>query len=134
MKSIKVNIKSGNYNKRGLMGSQLIQQQQPGLMAVTGSAQVYFDSMTQLTALLAGTDTSLEFIFTGAPIGTGTAPDNRTLDLLIPVAQITGKTPENKSASSEIMLDLAFTAWVSGAGVPNHLVQATLINSVQAAY
>jgi len=130
LKSFKLDIDSGNYNKRGQLGSQYIQQQQPGALKVTGSLSAYFDNMTLLTDYLNGTDAILSMAFTGAALGTST----RGLTILIPVAQFTGKTPNIKGAASEIMLDLPFTAWLSGSGSPNHLIQATLINSQQSAY
>ncbi len=130
LKSFKLDIKSGNFTKRGALGTQYIQQQQAGYMEVSGSLTAYFDALTLIALYTGQTDTSLSLEFTGSAIGTYT----RSLTLLCPVIQFTGETPSLPGAADEIMLTLPFTAWLSGAGTPNHIIQATLVNSKQAAY
>ena len=130
VKSFKVSINSGNHNKRGLLGSKYIQQQQPGLFSVTGEVDAYFDSMALVNDYLNATDVSIELLLTGTAVGSST----RKLDLLIPVAQFTEGVPKNSGAANEIMLKLPFTAWLSGAGSPNTLIQALLVNSQRTAY
>ena len=130
VKSFKLSIASGNHNKRGMLGSKYIQQQQPGLFSVTGEVDAYFDSMTLVNDYLNATDVSIELLLTGTTLGSST----RKLDLLIPVAQFTEGVPKNSGAANEIMLKLPFTAWLSGAGSPNALIQALLVNSQRTAY
>ena len=130
MKSFKVDIKSGNFSKRGQLGSRYIQQQLAGGMEVTGEIEAYFQDLTLVNDYINGTDASIEATFTGSVIGTTT----RKVDILIPIAQFTGETPSIPSAAQEVMLKLPFTAWLPGTGSPNDLVQVTLFNSLQAAY
>lgn len=130
LKSAKVDIKSGNFNKRGFLGSRYIQRQLAGGIEVSGEIEAYFTDQSLVNDYLNGTDAIISLEFDGTALGTST----RKLILLIPVAQFTGETPNVASATAEIMLKLPFTAWLSGAGSPNHLIQATLINSQQAAY
>jgi hypothetical protein len=130
VKSFKLSINSGNHNKRPQLGSKTIQQQQPGLFSVTGEVDAYFDSMTLVNDYINATDVSIELLLTGTAVGSST----RKLDLLIPVAQFTEGIPKNSGAANEIMLKLPFTAWLSGAGSPNALIQALLVNSQRTAY
>lgn len=130
IKSFKLDIASGNYSKRGKIGSATIQQQQPGSMQVTGEIEAYFDDMTLVTDYLNGVDAAIVLTLTGSAVGTAT----RGLVITIPVTQFTGETPSIPGATSEIMLKLPFTAWQSGSGSPDHIVQAALTNSKRTAY
>ncbi len=128
--SFSLDIESGNLVKRGKIGSKLIQQQQPGLMKVTGSLTAYFDNMTLLNDFINGTDASIELNLTGTAVGTST----RGCDILLPVTQFTGTPPTLDDAAKEIELKMPFTAWLSGAGSPNNLIQITITNSQRTAY
>ena len=130
LKSFKLDIASGNFNKRGALGTRTIQQQQPGYMKVSGTVTAYFDALTLVALYTGQTDTSINLTFTGTAIGTST----RSLQFVVPVAQFQGETPSLPGADQEIMLTLPFTAWLSGAGSPNHIVEVILVNSQQSAY
>ena len=130
IKSFKLDISSGLHDKRGQIGSKYIQEQQPGLFGVTGELEAYFDSMSQVNAYLNATDVTCELNLTGSALGSST----RGLDILMPVVQLTGSTTPISGAGNELMQKLPFTAWLSGAGSPNALIQAILTNSQRTAY
>lgn len=129
-KSFKLSIASGNYSKRGALGTRFVQQQQPGVMKVTGELDLYFDRMTDVNAFIASTDLAIVITLNGATLGTST----RNITITIPVARYTGTPPVIASPSQEIMLKLPFTAWQSGSGSPNHIVQVSVLNSLRSAY
>lgn len=130
VRSFKLDIDSGNHNRRPALATQFTQQQQPGLFNVTGEIEAYFDSLSQVNAYLAATDVAIILELDGTAVGTST----RKLILTIPVAQFTSGVPQNTGAANELMLKLPFQAWLSGAGSPNVLVQASLLNSKRTAY
>lgn len=130
VKSFKLDIDSGLHKDRPALGTKFTQQQMPGLFNISGELEAYFDNMTLLNDYLNGTDASIELALTGTALGTST----RGLDLLLPVTQFTGDVPKISGAANEIMLKLPFQAWLSGAGSPNALIQATLVNSLRSAY
>ena len=129
-KSFKIDITSGNYSKRGAIGTRFIQQQQPGLMKVSGELDLYFDRMTDVNAFVASTDLAIVLTLNGTALGTST----RNLTITVPVARYTGNPPVIAAPNQELMLKMPFTAWQSGAGSPNHIVQVALLNSLRTAY
>ncbi len=130
IKSFKLDVSAGLKDNRGKIGSNLIQQQQAGLYAVTGDIECYFDDMTQLNKYLSGADGKIVLTLTGAAVGTST----RSLTITIPTCQYTGETPKMPGADQEIMLKLPFTAYQSGAGSPDALISIALLNSQRTAY
>lgn len=130
VKSFKLDIDSGNHNKRPAMATKYTLQQQPGLFNVTGEIEAYFDSLSQVNAYLNATDVAIILELDGTAVGTST----RKLILTIPCAQFTSGVPQNSGAANELMLKLPFQAWLSGSGSPNVLVQASLLNSKRTVY
>ena len=127
-------IDGGILNKRGKIGSKLIQQQQPGLISTKGTLTAYLDGATAQTMvdtyLNGGSDAALVFTMTGAALSSA----NEELVITVPVAQFTGNTPNPDDPAKEVMLKMNFEAWLSGAGSPNALVQVMLINNTSGAY
>ncbi len=129
VKSFKLDIDSGLIDGRGQLGSQFVQQAQPGMYKFTGEIEAYFDSMDQVTAFLNAVDVDITLTFLGTALGTST----RTLKFQLPTCQFTGETP-SISTLGEIMLKLPFTGYRSGNGATDEALIVTLINSVQQNY
>lgn len=130
IKSFKIDIAGSLKDNRGKIGSNLIQQQQAGLYAVSGEVEVYFDDMTVINKYLNGADAAIVLQLTGSAVGTST----RRLTITVPTAQFTGETPKMPGAEQEIMLKMPFTAYQSSAGSPDALISIALLNSQRTAY
>ena len=128
-KSFKLDIDAGLISARGQLGSQLIQQPQPGSMKVSGEIDAYFDSLQYITDFLQGNDVAIALNFSGSALGTST----RQLEFLLPVAGLIGTSPTIQNMN-EIMQKLPFQAWRNGNGSPDETIVVTLLNSVQQSY
>lgn len=128
VKSFKLSLESGLKDKRGKLGSQYIQQQQPGLYNITGEIEAYFDDMTLVGKITSGANVALVLTFTGSTLGTST----RTLIFSLPAIQLTGETPTMGDPEAETMLKLPFTAYQPSDGA--ELVSVSLLNSKRTAY
>lgn len=128
-KSFKLDIDTGLIEGRGQLGSQYVQQMQPGLYKIAGEVDAYFDSIAQVNQFLNATDIDISLNFLGTALGTST----RQLKFQMSTCQFTGTTP-NIASLNELMLKLPFTAYRSGSGNPDDAIVVSLLNSVQQSY
>jgi hypothetical protein len=129
VKSFKLSIDAGLLDGRGQLGSQFIQQQQPGMYKISGEIDTYFDSLDQVNQFLDAVDVDITLDFLGTALGTST----RQLKFQLPTVQFTGEAPTIANPQ-EIMLKLPFTAYRSGNGGLDEAIAVTLLNSVQQTY
>lgn len=128
IKGFKLDIDTGLLDKRGKLGTDTIQQQQPGIFSITGEIEAYFDNMDLVTKYLNGADSALVLHFDGTPIGMS----QRELTITIPVAQFTGEVPNISGPDGEIMLKLPFTAYQPAPGTD--IMNVTVTNSKRTDY
>jgi hypothetical protein len=132
VKSFKMDIDTGLIEGRGQLGSQFVQQMQPGMYKIQGELDIYFDNMNQVNQFLNAVDVDITLNFLGTALGTST----RQLKIEMPTAQFTGNPPTIGNLN-EIMIKLPFTAYRSGNGGINNIdeaVQISLLNSVQQSF
>lgn len=123
-------VSGGMKAERKQIGSALIQQQQVGPYAVTGSITAYFDNMTLINSYLNGTAAKIRLQLEGASIGTTL----RRIEFIVPTALLNGETPKISGAESEILLTLPFEAVRTGSGSPDTIVHIQLDNSKRSVY
>lgn len=130
IKGFKLDLVGNLKDNRGKIGTNLIQEQQAGLYAVSGEIEAYFDDMTLVNKYLSGADAKIILDLTGSAVGTAT----RGLTITIPTLQFQGETPKMSGPENETMLKLPFFAYQSGSGTPDALISIALTNSKRTAY
>jgi hypothetical protein len=130
LKSFSITVAGGLYTERKKIGSNLIQQQQPGMYSVSGEMEFYLDDLTQVAKFIVGNSAAIALDLTGALIGT----TQRRLKFEIPTAFYLGETPTMQGPEQEIMLKVPFEAVKLGSGAPNELVRISLFNSRRSVY
>lgn len=128
-KGFTLDVDSGLLVGRGTLGSKFSQQQQPLMYKISGTCDLYFDSMTEVNDFMNGTDRSLQLNFLGTAVGSST----RQLEFILPTVQWFSEQP-SIAGPGEIMLKMTWTAYRPGSGSPDALIQIQLLNSRRTAY
>ncbi len=127
LRSFNMTITPGLVTNRRKLGSNLPQQQQPGVYDITGSFGIFYDDEVLINKVIDHTAFSTDIELKGTLIGTTT----RAIKLTIPNAFFNGESPVVDGREGEILPELNWQA-IKVAG--SDLVSVKLTNSVRTAY